>query len=264
MNASFPALFVSHGSPMLAIQDGPAHRFLAGLGDRLGRPRAIVIATAHWETAAPMVSGAPRPETIHDFGGFPRALYEIQYPAPGEPALAARTAALLSGAGFGASVDPRHGLDHGAWMPLYLAYPAADVPVVALSIQPHLGPEHHFRVGRALRPLRDEGVLIVGSGALTHNLRAFFGPKVATEGDTAQPWVQAFADWIAEAVAEGRTGDLLAYRGAAPYARENHPTDEHLLPLFVALGAGTPEVGGEILHRSHDHGIIAMDSYAFA
>ena len=188
MNA-FPAVFVSHGAPLLAIEDGAAHRFLRGFGETLGRPRAILVASAHWTTAAPAVCAVAQPETIHDFGGFPRALYQLTYPAPGDPLLAQRVTQLLAGAKIECSTDERWGLDHGAWVPLMLMYPLADVPVLQLALQPQLGARHHFELGRALAPLRDDGVLILGSGGLTHNLGALSAPAAPP----AQ-WAVAFSE----------------------------------------------------------------------
>lgn len=245
---------------MLAVEDCPARRFLSGFGGSLDRPEAILVVSAHWETAQPTVSRVPAPATIHDFGGFPRELYTLRYPAPGAPWLADRTARLLRDAGMQAGLDPVRGLDHGAWVPLGLIYPDADIPVTQLSIQSRLDPAHHFALGAALRPLRENGVLILASGALTHNLGEFWGKSLETP---AEPWVVAFGDWMNAAVTEGRVDDLLAYRARAPYAVRNHPTDEHLLPLFAALGAGTPGVPGRRLHSSHTCGILAMDAYAF-
>ena len=261
--STFPALFLSHGSPMLALEDGPAHRFLKELGPRLGKPRAILSVSAHWETSVPTVSLAATPETIHDFGGFPQALFDMRYPAPGAPDVAEETARYLLEAGFQAQAHPSRGLDHGTWVPLSLMYPQADVPVAQLSIQPAEGPEHHYRMGRALRPLRDKGVLIMASGSLTHNLREVFSPRRRGETDTPD-WVSRFGDWMAQAIEERRTDDLLNYRAHAPHAVQNHPTDEHLLPLFVALGAGAADIAGVPLHRSHSYGVLAMDAYAFA
>lgn len=261
MSTPLPALFVSHGSPMLALEDGPARRFLTGLAADLPRPKAILVVSAHWETRTPVVSAASAPETIHDFGrGFPKALFAIRYSAPGAPELAARTAELLTAAGLPVSVHPDRGLDHGAWVPLGLAWPDADVPMTQLSIQPHLGPEWHRRLGEALRPLREEGVLIVASGALTHNLGEFFGRDLDAE---APDWVVAFGNWMHGAVTEGRADEALDYRSRAPHAARNHPTEEHLLPLFVAMGAGTPGAAGRRLHSSHTYGVLAMDAYAF-
>jgi 4,5-DOPA dioxygenase extradiol len=247
MNA-LPALFVSHGSPMILVEPSPGRSFLAGLAAMLPRPRAILAVSAHWETRQPAVSTAPRPETIHDFAGFPPELHRIRYDAPGAPELAERVAALTG------ADTVAHGLDHGAWVPLLLGWPAADIPVTQLSIQPDQGPEHHFKLGQALAPLRDEGVLILASGALTHNLRAYFR---GGDGEAARSLT--FADWMAGAVEDGRIDDLLAYRQRAPEAVHAHPADEHLLPLFVALGAGGQ---GRVLHRSLD-GSLAMDAYGF-
>ena len=256
-----PALFLSHGSPGLILEDCPARRFLASLGQNLPRPQAILVVSAHWESDKPEVTAAAAPETIHDFFGFPDALYRIDYGAPGAPDLAARIQSLLTTAGFEAGLDVERGLDHGAWAPLHLAYPAADIPVVQLSLQSRLGSDHHLALGEALRPLRGEGVLIVGSGTATHNLRAFRQHRLSLDM-APLPWAAAFADWLAEAVADDRREALLDW-DQAPEALTNHPTPEHFLPLFVALGAGSPGRAGRALHRSWTYGVLAMDAYAF-
>ena len=259
--STMPALFISHGAPMVAIDNSEARAFLEGLGATLGRPKAIVMISAHWEVeGGVLVTGAASPETIHDFGPFDRRLYEMRYPAPGAPDLAGRIARSFADAGFRTGVDPGRGFDHGAWIPLLLMYSAADIPVVQVSIDPTLGPDHHLRLGEVLAPLREEGVLLIGSGSLTHNLYEFRGHK---PDDEAPDWVQRFGDWMAEAIAEGRKDDLLHYRSAAPDAARNHPTDEHLLPLFTAIGAAGPAIRGERIHHSHRYGVIAMDAYAF-
>lgn len=252
-----PAIFVSHGSPMLALDDGAAHRFLVGLGRALPAPKAILVVSAHWETDTPKVSAVARPRTIHDFGGFPRALFEMQYPAPGAPNLAARVAELVPGT----TIDLARGLDHGAWVPLKLAYPQADVPVTQLSVQSHLGPAHAYEIGQALRPLRDEGVLILGSGSFTHNLYEFRSP---VQEQPPKDWVVAFADWMAEKLEQGDVAAILDYRNQAPFGPRNHPTEEHLLPLMTVMGAAHP---GEALiarHRSYTYGILAMDAWGTA
>jgi 4,5-DOPA dioxygenase extradiol len=255
---SFPTIFVSHGAPTLIIEDAPAHHFLAGLGKSLGRPKAILIASAHWETEQPSVSAVARPETIHDFGGFPRELYQMHYRAPGAPELAQRATTLLSAAGIAAQTDPGRGLDHGAWCPLMLMYPEADVPVTQLAIQSQRDARHHAAVGAALAPLRDEGVLIIGSGSTTHNLREFRGNRLDSP---PPPWVNEFADWLHQAIENDRRDDVLDFETKAPQARRNHPTTEHFLPLFVALGAGGGR--GKRIHASHTYGILAMDAYQF-
>jgi len=254
-----PALFVSHGAPNLALSDTPARRFLEDWGRSLPRPEAILVVSAHWETAIPTVSAAARPATIHDFRGFEPALYELRYPAPGAPALAGRVAGLLADAGLPAETDPDRGLDHGAWVPLMLLFPAADLPVTQLAIQPDAGPAHHLRLGEALAPLRDAGVLILASGAATHNLAEFRGRAIDA---TPPDWVVAFGDWIDRAISEGRREDLLRYRDLAPFPAENHPSEEHLLPLFTALGAAADPRGRRV-HASHTYGVIAMDAYVF-
>ena len=256
--APLPALFVSHGSPMLALQDSPARRFLEGLGASLPRPKAILAVSAHWETAGgPDVSLAAQPETIHDFGGFPRALFEMRYPAPGAPDVAERAAALLEAASIPAGRSGTRGLDHGAWVPLRLMYPDAAIPVAQLSIVRGATPARHERIGRALAPLREEGVLILASGSLTHNLYEFRGQAIDAP---APQWVSEFGAWIKARLDADDRAALLDYRQAAPFARENHPTDEHLLPLFVAIGAGGHATR---LHTSFEHGVLAMDAYAF-
>ena len=242
-----PTLFLSHGAPTLPLVQAPASDFLRHLGETIERPRAIVVASAHWETERPEVNAVTHNDTIHDFYGFPRALYELRYPAPGDPALAERILGLLAQAGLPGAVDTTRGLDHGAWVPLLLAYPGADIPVLQVSVQSHLGPAHHARLGAALAPLRAEGVLLVGSGSWTHDLRRFRGQA---QDAPEQPDVTAFADWMDRAVREGQREDLIDYRKRAPYAADNHPTEEHLLPLYVALGAAGPDAKAERLHSS--------------
>jgi 4,5-DOPA dioxygenase extradiol len=255
-----PTLFVSHGAPNLALQDVPARNFLEGLGASLPRPRAVACVTAHWETPKSMVGAASHPKTIHDFGRFDDRLFQMHYPAPGDPALAEKISDLLCAAGLASGTDDARGLDHGVWIPLLLMYPDASIPVVPLSVQPDLGPAHHLQVGRALASLRSEGVLVLASGSFTHDLHRFRGQPV----DAASPEdVDTFADWFGTALVEGRTTDLLSYRTRAPRAKENHPTDEHLLPLFVALGAAGANARAERLHSSSTYGILRMDAFAF-
>jgi 4,5-DOPA dioxygenase extradiol len=246
---------------MLALQDSPARRFLQELGKSLERPKAIVVVSAHWETrSGPAVSLAERPETIHDFGGFPRALFEMQYPAPGAPDAAQRTAALLKAQGIPVGRSAQRGLDHGAWVPLSLMYPDADIPVTQLSVVHSASPAVHERLGNALAALRGEGVLVVGSGSLTHNLYEFRGQGI----DAPVPhWVSEFEAWMKAGLENSDRAALLDYRSVAPFAVQNHPTEEHLLPLFVAMGAAGPEARATQLHASFEHGVLAMDAYAF-
>jgi len=255
-----PALFVSHGAPTLALQPDATRAFLAGLGATLPPPRAILAVTAHWTTARPALSAAPAPGTIHDFGGFPAELYRLTYPAPGDPALAERTAALLGAAGLPADLDGGRGFDHGTWVPLMVMFPAATLPVVQLSVQPALGPAHALAVGRALRPLRAEGVLVVGSGAATHSLRDYF---TQPPGGGEPAWVADFGEWLRQAVEAGDEAALLDYRARAPAAARHHPTEEHFLPLLTAFAAGTPGQGGRRLHAAADNGVMRMDAFRF-
>lgn len=255
-----PTLFISHGSPMLALRPSPARDFLSGLGATIGRPQAIVMASAHWETERPTVSRAPVNDTIHDFYGFPPPLYAIRYPAPGAPALAERVAGMLREAGLEADLDDERGLDHGAWVPLSLMYPHHGIPVFQLSIQSWLGPEHQLALGRALAALRQEDVLVIGSGAFTHNLRRIRRDEL---GGEAEPDVAAFAAWMHAALDEERLDDLLDYRRKAPYAAMQHPTDEHFQPLFVAIGAAGEGARARLLHASTEYGVLRMDCFAF-
>lgn len=252
-----PSLFLSHGAPDLPLRPSPAREFLKGLGARLDPPTAILCISAHWGSRLPRIGSSPQPKTIHDFSGFPEQLYQITYPAPGDPQLAARVAERLRTSGFEAELDPNRGLDHGAWNPLSMIYPQAQIPVVQLSIQPQRDPEHHYRLGQALAPLRQENVLILASGSLTHNLSLFRRYRFE---DPPPAWVSEFAQWLQQALEGERWEDLMHYRERAPYALENHPTDEHLLPLFVAWGAGG---SAQQLHSSTTYGILNMGAYGF-
>jgi 4,5-DOPA dioxygenase extradiol len=263
MASQLPSLFVSHGSPLMAIMETPAHKFLAGLGAMFEKPSAILCISAHWESECPTVSTVSLPETIHDFGGFPDALYEMRYPAPGAPDLAERVVALMAGADLPCDRDPGRGLDHGAWMPLLLGYPDADIPVTQLSIQPYLGPAHQFAVGQALAPLRDEGVLIFCSGSITHNLGDVFQRRsggVPVDGPSPD-WAVEFEAWVLDRVEGGRLHDILNYQILAPHAAMAHPRDEHFLPLLTAAGAGGG--AGHALHRSFEWGSLGMTTFAF-
>jgi 4,5-DOPA dioxygenase extradiol len=264
---NLPALFISHGAPDLPIRDGAVTHFLKSLHQQFPKPKAILVISAHWNSAQPTVSKAVQPQTIYDFGGFPDAVYQLNYPAPGAPELAERVISLLTQAGISSNTHPNRGLDHGAWTPLILAYPDADIPVTQLSIQYHAGSLHHFQIGQALTPLRAEGVLILASGSATHNLWEFVGvqPTGGNSRYDAPPpdWVRVFDEWLAERIAESNWEAVLNYRKIAPHAEKNHPTDEHLLPLFVALGAGGDEVKGVRLHHSYNYGAFSMAAYAF-
>ncbi len=256
-----PSLFVPHGAPTFALRPGAAGAALARTAANLTQPRAIIVVSPHWMTPAPTVGLADRPRTIHDFGGFPDELYAIDYPASGCKEAANDVLARLRAAGFAADGDETRGLDHGAWLPLRLMFPEADVPVIPLSIQPRLGPAHHLAVGRALAPLAEKGFLIVASGNLTHNLADF--QTAYRTGGPVPAYVREFADWIWRHLETVDLPALLDYRGRAPNAVRAHPTDDHLLPLYVALGAGKPGAPARRLHAGIDDYVIAMDAFAF-
>jgi len=257
MSMQLPVVFLSHGAPTLAVQQTEETRAWAKLAQELPRPRAIVAVSAHWDTDTPMASGAQKPETIHDFNGFPRELYEQRYPAPGAPDTAQRVAKELTRAGIGCGVDPARGLDHGAWVPLKWMYPQADIPVTQLSVQSRRGARHHYELGRALAPLREEGVLILASGGIVHNLR-----EIQWQAQRPEAWAEEFNDWMATRVQGAGLEDLLDYRKLAPSAVRSHPTDEHLEPFFVALGAGGIEKARRI-DLGLVMGTLGMDSYVF-
>lgn len=246
-----PVLFVGHGNPMNAIERNGFHLAWESLGRRLPRPDAILCVSAHWETRNAWVTATATPETIHDFYGFPKPLFEVRYPAPGEPALAARVAALLTRERV--RLDPGRGLDHGAWGVLIAMYPSADIPVVQLSMDTGMAGPHHLALARQLAPLRDEGVLVVGSGNIVHNLRLF---------DFRDP---SPLDWAVESDAEIRgliaagCHDELAGYPAQARARLPVPTPEHFLPLLYAIALQQPAETAEFFN-AEVQGSISMSS----
>jgi 4,5-DOPA dioxygenase extradiol len=257
-----PALFVPHGAPTFALRPGAAGAAIAAATRDLPAPRAIVVVSAHWDTAVPTVGFADRPETIHDFWGFPEELYALRYPATGCREAAGQVVAAIAASGLPVATDPARGLDHGAWVPLRLMFPDADVPVIPLSIQSRGGPQQALALGRALAPLAAQGFLVVASGNVTHNLRDY--QLAAANGGRTPAYVRDFADWLAEQLAAGDTASLLDYRHRAPGAIRAHPSEEHLLPLFVAFGAGGERADVERFHAGIDDYVIAMDAYSFS
>jgi len=255
---SLPTLFISHGSPMEALDAGAAGQAWRSLGQTLSTPAAIVVVSAHFDTPVPLFGTAEHPATIHDFYGFPEALYRLNYPAPGAPALAETLAQGLREQGWEARTGEQ-GLDHGAWVPLRYLYPDARIPVVPLSMSADRGPDYHFALGQALAPLLPADTLLIGSGSLTHNLGDF-----RRGGSEAPDYVTAFQAWVQDRLRERDLAALLDYRRQAPHARQAHPTDEHLLPLFVALGAAAVEGEFEIHHDGIAHSVLAMDVYGFS
>lgn len=262
----FPSIFISHGAPSLALTDSPARAFLEGLPQRLSdQPVAILVVSAHWEASALTLNGVTKHTTIHDFGGFSDALYKMNYPAYGSAALVERVGELLQQDGIPSQIDDKRGLDHGAWIPLKIAWPNADIPVVQLSLLANASVKHHFRIGRALAQLRGEGILILGSGSFTHDIRDWVRRgHVAGDGLAEQPiWVTEFSDWMHRHILDGDYDGLCNYRSQAPFARRNHPTEEHLMPLFVTLATAGDAPSATLLHSSADKGVMRMDAYLF-
>ena len=252
-----PSLFISHGSPMFAVEPGLLGPNLSTLGRSLDDIAAVLVVSPHWQTRGVRVAATAAPETIHDFGGFPAALYQLQYPVPGAPALAEEALRLLTEAGFEARLDPQRGLDHGAWVPLRHLLPDASVPVFQVSMPHDLDAAGALRLGQALTPLRDRGVLVIGSGSLTHNLYEF------RQHIRDPEYAQEFADWVRDAVVARDVEALVDYRRRAPHAERAHPTEEHYLPLLVALGASAADEVSTRIPGGMTYGVLSMDSFGF-
>lgn len=254
-----PAIFISHGMPSMALAPGLTGAFLADLPGRFDRPQAVICISAHLEGSRPLLTCDAYPQTLHDFGGFSPALHAMRYPAPGDPALAERAARLLREAGFPAECLGNRGLDHGAWVPLSLMYPKADIPTIQLSVQTGEPPDYHYALGQSLAPLRDEGVLILASGGATHDLAA-----MADFGRAAPPvdYAEGFDRWLETVITTGDNAALTSYRQKAPAADRNHPYPaEHFLPLLVAAGAGAASSRGTRIHRHFEYGVLSLAAY---
>jgi 4,5-DOPA dioxygenase extradiol len=254
-----PALFISHGSPMFATEPGQAGPQLRALAQALPPPRAVLVLSPHWITREVMVGSAPQPETIHDFGGFPAELYRIEYPAAGAPEVASRALELLQAAGWSARADPQRGLDHGAWVPVRHMYPDASVPVLQVSMPQALDAASAVRLGRALAPLAGQGVLIVGSGSITHNLYEFRREV----GAPAAGYATEFVAWARNSVMQHDEAALVDYLNAAPHGARAHPTPDHYLPLPFAFGAADPGAPVQVIDGGMTYGMLAMDAYVF-
>lgn len=253
-----PVYFLSHGSPDLLVRGAPASQFMKNLSLPLDEARAIVIISAHWETKEITITSSKEPETIHDFYGFHKELYNIKYPVKGDPELAQDIAELLKSNAINANLDYKRGLDHGAWIPLILIAPKLNIPVIQVSIQPNETAQHHYKIGEILSSLREMGIIIIGSGNITHNIRA------ALHGSTNEDinYTKQFDDWIHNSIIKNDYELLFKWHEKAPYAKWNHPTDDHILPLFSALGASK---GGfaQRIHHSYDYNVLSMGAYIF-
>jgi 4,5-DOPA dioxygenase extradiol len=256
-----PAVFVAHASPMLAVESEGHARALRAFGERFPDPEAIVVLSAHWEAPAPVrVTSSPRPPLIYDFGGFPRALYELRYPAPGSPSLAREIVERLDGAGVSAVDEPRRGWDHGVWVPLLHLYPDAAAPVVEVSLPLPREPQDVLAIGRALAPLRERGVLLLGSGGIVHNLRL---ARLDRKDAPFDQWARRFDDWVRERVARRDVAELADYRAKAPHAELGAPESEHFDPIFFPLGAASQDDVLEEIDHGFEHANLSLASYAF-
>jgi 4,5-DOPA dioxygenase extradiol len=253
-----PALFVSHGAPTFALEPGVLGPNLTQLGARLSNLAAVAVVSAHWQTRTVQVMRTPEPETVHDFGGFPPALYQLRYPAPGAPAIAAETAALLKSAGIETTFDDARGIDHGVWVPLLYLLPKAQVPVFQISLPLNCSAEYALRLGRALKPLRRRGVLVMGSGSLTHNQR-----DIGQFDASLSKYVAEFTAWVRTHVQRRDMEALVDYRRRAPHAERAHPSEEHFLPLLVALGASEDGDAVNAIEGGVTYGVLSMESYVF-
>lgn len=257
-----PSLFLSHGAPTLAIEDTPARRYLSALSRHLPVPNAIVLVSAHYDANRVEVTCSPVPKTVHDFIGFPSELYEARYPAPGAPQLAVEIVDKLKTDKIDAVLNPTRGLDHGAWIPLRLMYPSADIPVLQVAINTAETPEYHYKLGQSLSFLRHRGILLIGSGSATHNLDEYF--RGGYDRNAVSPaWVSEFSDWLCRKIEANDVNSVLHCVDMGPHGRRNHPTLDHILPLFFAMGAGWDAECHHRIHTSIAHGVLAMDAYGF-
>jgi 4,5-DOPA dioxygenase extradiol len=253
-----PVLFVSHGAPTFAVEPGLLGPRLRTLGTQLPGLKAVLVLSPHWQTKDLMVMTTALPETVHDFGGFPPSLYALQYQAAGQPELAKEAARLLNAAGFTADCDDRRGLDHGAWVPLMHLLPEAKVSVFQVSIPFNLTTQQALKLGQALAPLRGQGVLIVASGSMTHNLYDY-----RQSGAQPASYAQEFTSWVQTAVLARGVNQLVGYRAEAPHAERAHPSEEHFLPLLIAMGATTAADQVGVLDGGISNGALSMESYVW-
>lgn len=259
MKNPLPTIFVSHGAPTLPLEDLPAREFLRQLGSQFNKVKAVLCISAHWSTSTPMVHAMQKPGTIHDFYGFPKELYTIEYPAKGNPEIALEVVELIQAANIPCDIEKKRGLNHGAWVPMILMYPDADIPLLQLSIQNHLDPYQHLKVGRALNDLINEKILILGSGGAVHPL-GYTGARF--QGETHQ-WALDFDQWLTHAIIQGDENILTKYKQTAPYPERAHPYPDHYMPLVVTFGAAGEGAKGEVIHHSWI-GDLGMAAFKFS
>ncbi len=263
LDTKMPALFVPHGAPDLALQDNEAASFLKNLGTHISRkPKAIIMVSAHWETRGLQVTAARELETIYDFRGFAKELYELKYPAQSSSSLIENLLGLLASNGHPLRLHAGRGLDHGAWVPLMLAFPEADIPLVQLSLDKSMSPEDLFNLGKVLASLSEQGILVIASGGLVHNLFELDFANPNEPHEATQPWAREFESWLDKHVEAKDWQSLFNYRSLAPNAERAHPTDEHLRPLFITLGVNEAlDLSPKKLHSSFTYGNISMAAW---
>lgn len=256
---SLPTVFISHGPPTLLLENIPAREFLKDLGKTYRNVNAVLCISAHWITSKPTVNAVDMNDTIHDFYGFPSELYQLEYPAMGSTELAQTTADLINSGGLQCKIDYKRGLDHGAWVPFMLMYPDMKVPVFQLSIQQHMDPKAHLVLGNTIKSLRNEGVLILGSGGAVHPL----GYAPLRPGAKTDQWAYDFDSWLTKSVTQGDNSAIINYNSVAPYPERAHPYPDHYMPLITAMGAAGDGANGEIIHHSWFWGDMGMGAYKF-
>lgn len=254
-----PSLFIAHGAPTLVLEDHEYTRFLKGLAGELPKPKAIVLFSAHWESPIPLISGVEQYEMIYDFFGFPEEMYRMNYPAKGSPDLAKKIQNLFSQQGIESQIDSTRGIDHGAWVVLKLLYPKADIPVVVLSVNPSLTPEEQYNMGKVLVGLREQDVLVIGSGGTVHNLR-----RVNWGSSNAEDWAVQFDDWLQEHIEKWDVAALKDYERKAPFAKEAVPRNEHFIPLILAMGAADRTRKATLKYRAYQYGNLSLLCWQFA
>ncbi|WP_227935441.1 dioxygenase family protein [Alkalihalobacillus deserti] len=257
-----PSLFVAHGAPLLALEDNDYTQFLQSLGTLLPKPKAIVLFSAHWESSTQKVSDVDKFETIYDFGGFPEALYRIKYPAKGNETVTKEIVELFTTEGVPFEVDKTRGLDHGAWVVLKMLYPSADIPVISMSVNPHLTPEEQYKIGKSLSQFREKDILIIGSGGTVHNLGVL---RMGSDDGTIDQWALDFDEWIERHINNWDIESLFQYNSFAPAAQYAVPPhgNEHFVPLFYAMGAADHDRSAKLLHRSYRYGNLSHSVWQF-